>query len=146
MRYVNDMLGDHLLTVINQRFWVHYRQCLCVPIAHLSYKKSKDVQWPIYRTDEDFERAGSKVKKLIQLIQYHLKHPHAPQVDSWNEETGDMNWPQVADEPAVAGRLLPKILVFFYFAAMADTLVSVCSFFTFVINIHLFLGYYRHSH
>ena len=107
---------------------MHYRQCLCVPVADLSEKKSKDVRWPIYRTDDDFERAGSKVKKMIKLIQYHLKHPHAPQIDSWNETAGEMDWPEVAAADSASVRRAPKILVFFYFAAMADTLLSVSRF------------------
>ena len=77
----------------------------------------------MYKTPEDFEAAGSKLKKLVQLVDYHLDNPTSPQIKEWSEASNDMAW-----STPVGGKTstrAPKILVFFHFAAMADTIVSV---------------------
>lgn len=94
-----------------------------MPIPELSTKLSKNIKWPIYRTPKDFEAAGSKLKKLLQLVQYHLDNPSAPQIKEWSEVNNDMAWPNPVGKQ-ISTRA-PKILAFFHFAAMENTIVSV---------------------
>jgi hypothetical protein len=94
-----------------------------VPIPELSSKPSKDIKWPVYKTLEEFEAAGSKVKKLLQLVKYHLDNPAAPQIQEWSDGSEDMMWPVC--EHSFQARRAPKILVYFYFAAMERTIISV---------------------
>jgi preprotein translocase subunit SecE len=43
----------------------------------------------------------------------------------WSEELGDVVWPSVTTVVPDVSSCPAKILVFFFFAAMADTIISV---------------------
>jgi hypothetical protein len=108
----------------------------------LSSKPSKDIKWPIYSTLEEFKAAGSKLKKLLQLVIYHLNNPSASQIQEWSEVSEDMVWLEIVRQGS-RETSVPKILIYFYFAAMADTIISVCVAMSGIVPIDVFD---RHSH
>jgi hypothetical protein len=95
-------------------------------MPELSSKLSKNIKWPIYDTLEAFEASGgSKLKKMVQLVTYHRANPDAPQVLEWSDTKNDVVWPAYTAVNQEASRQAPKFLVYFFFAAMSKTIVSV---------------------
>jgi hypothetical protein len=88
-------------------------------------RRERAKKWPCFASIQDFEQtAGSKLKALVKLIQHHSSDDRAEAVVEWNTDTNDMKFPWLppSPEPRPCNR---KILVYFAFAMMHRTIVSV---------------------
>ena len=79
--------------------------------------------WPIFDSVEKFdENAGAKLKALIKLLKYHLSDDRAEPVVDWDEANKAMVYPATRGGTITQNR---KILLYFTFAMMRRTIVSV---------------------
>lgn len=113
--------------IIRQSFLVKYRLLLNVPLEDIHTQNAADIDWPIYKTVEDFEeKAGSKMKALVRLLLHINSHDQAPPPYVDPENNDRMKFPEIPVVPE--GETAPqsdKTLVHFSFSAITPTLVSV---------------------
>jgi SNF2 family DNA or RNA helicase len=76
---------------------------------------------------------------MLQPVKYHIFYPNALQIESWNELAANMVWPDetILQSGHSSDTHPPKIIIFFNFSAMADTITSVSKHQSISIAIYL---------